>query len=73
MTPAAQRIHGCAGEWSQPGDTQPESNMKSIAIIAALFAATIPAAAATTDDKPKVVFVAPTIEPACVPGECSGK
>ena len=73
MTPAAQRLSRGAGEWSQPGNTQPESNMKFIAIIAALFAATaIPAAAASTDDKPKVVAPV-TVEPACAPGECSGK
>lgn len=48
--------------------------MKFIAIIAALFAAaTIPAAAATTDDKPKVVITPVTVEPARAPGECSGK
>ena len=48
--------------------------MKTITIIAALFAAaTLPAAAASTDDKPKVVITPVTVEPACAPGECSGK
>lgn len=47
--------------------------MKTITIIAALFAAaTLPAAAASTDDKPRV-FAPVTVEPACAPGECSGK
>lgn len=48
--------------------------MRKIILAALTVAAIAPASAApTTDDKPKV-FTGPIIvEPACVPGECSGK
>lgn len=42
-------------------------------IIAALLAAASLSAASAPDDKPKVVITPVTVEPACAPGECSGK
>lgn len=80
MTPAAQRIlPGALASGASPATRNPKAtrkqpeSMKTITIIAALFAAvTLPAAAASTDDKPRV-FAPITVEPACVPGECSGK
>lgn len=49
--------------------------MRKIILAALIAAAIAPAAyaAPASDDKPRV-FVGPVIvEPACVPGECSGK
>ena len=36
-------------------------------------AASLPAASTPVDDKPKVVTVPMAVEPACAPGECSGR
>lgn len=48
--------------------------MRKIIIAAMIAAAIAPASAAPTADNKPRVFVGPVIvEPACVPGECSGK
>lgn len=42
-------------------------------LVFALLAAASLSAASAPEDKPKVVTVPPVVEPACAPGECSGR